>query len=75
MLNQNLDNTYRDQLATLNKKGKRQWVYAKQPKGKLYNYRNLVSYLLLTMLLVIPFIKVNGAPLILLNVIERDVVS
>lgn len=71
MPNQNLDNTYRDQLATLNKKGKRQWVYAQQPKGKLYNYRSLVSYLLLTMLLVIPFIKVNGDPLILLNVIER----
>ncbi|MFT5750073.1 MAG: cytochrome c oxidase accessory protein FixG [Ancylomarina sp.] len=71
MLDQNLDNTYRDQLATLNKKGKRQWVYAKQPKGKLYNYRNLVSYFLLTILLVTPFIKVNGDPLILLNVIER----
>lgn len=71
MLNQNLDNTYRDQLATLNEKGKRQWVYAQQPKGKLYNYRNIVSYLLLTMLLVLPFIKVNGDPFILLNVIER----
>ncbi|MCZ4693175.1 cytochrome c oxidase accessory protein CcoG [Ancylomarina euxinus] len=71
MPNQNFDNTYRDQLATLNKKGKRQWVYAKQPKGKLYNYRNFVSYFLLTILLVTPFIKVNGDPLILLNVIER----
>lgn len=72
MPNQNFDDSYRDQLATLNKKGKRQWVYAKQPKGKLYNYRNLVSYLLLTILLVTPFIKVNGDPFILLNVIERE---
>jgi len=71
MPNLNSDNTYRDQLATLNKKGKRQWVYAKQPKGKLYNYRNLVSYFLLTILFVTPFIKLNGDPLILLNVIER----
>jgi len=71
MPNQNFDNTYRDQLATLNKKGKRQWVYAKQPKGKLYNYRNFVSYFLLTILLIIPFVKVKGDPFILLNVIER----
>ncbi|RXQ96594.1 cytochrome c oxidase accessory protein CcoG [Ancylomarina salipaludis] len=67
----NSDNTYRDQLATLNKKGKRRWVYAKQPKGRLYTYRNLVSYFLLTILFVTPFIKLNGDPLILLNVIER----
>lgn len=72
MPNQNLDNTYRDQLATLNKKGKRQWVYAQQPKGELYNYRNVVSYFLLTILLVTPFIKINGDPFILLNVIERE---
>lgn len=72
MSNQNFDNIYRDQLATLDKKGKRQWVYAKQPKGQLYNYRNIVSYLLLTLLLVIPFIKVNGDPFILLNVIQRE---
>lgn len=72
MSNPNFDNTYRDQLATLNKKGKRQWVYAKQPKGKLYIYRNIVSYFLLAMLLITPFIKVNGDPFILLNIIERE---
>jgi len=71
MPNQFEHNSFRDQLATLNKKGKRQWVYAQQPKGKLYNYRNLVSYFLLTILFVTPFIKVNGDPLVLLNVIER----
>jgi len=71
MPDQHQTNSYRDQLATLNKKGKRQWVYAKQPEGKLYNYRNLFSYFLLTLLFVTPFIKFNGDPLILINVIER----
>ncbi|MFA8434481.1 MAG: cytochrome c oxidase accessory protein CcoG [Marinifilaceae bacterium] len=65
------DNTYRDQLATLNEQGKRQWVYAKKPKGKLYTYRNIVAYTLLTLLFAIPFVKVNGEPFILLNVLER----
>ncbi len=71
MLNQNVDNTYRDQLATLSEKGKRQWVYAQQPKGKLYRYRNIVSYFLLSIFLMMPFVKVNGDSFILFNIIER----
>ena len=62
---------YRDQLATLNESGNRRWVYAQQPKGKLYNYRNIVSYTLLTLLFTIPFIKLNGEPFLLFNILER----
>ncbi len=62
---------YRDQLSTLNESGKRRWVYAQQPKGKLYNYRNLVSYTLLTLLFTIPFVKLNGEPFLLFNILER----
>jgi len=62
---------YRDQLATLNESGKRNWVYAQKPKGKLYNYRNIVSYTLLFLLFTIPFIKLNGEPFLLFNILER----
>ncbi|BAX79608.1 cytochrome c oxidase accessory protein CcoG [Labilibaculum antarcticum] len=62
---------YRDQLATLSESGNRRWVYAQKPKGKLYNYRNLVSYTLLFLLFAIPFVKLNGEPFLLLNILER----
>ncbi|MFA9371148.1 MAG: cytochrome c oxidase accessory protein CcoG [Labilibaculum antarcticum] len=62
---------YRDQLATLSESGNRRWVYAQKPKGKLYNYRNLVSYTLLFLLFAIPFVKLNGEPFLMLNILER----
>lgn len=71
MAPENPFNSYRDQLATLNDSGKRRWVYAQKPKGKLYKYRNLVSYTLLTLLFGLPFVKIGGEPLFLLNVLER----
>ena len=49
----------------------RQWIYPKLIKGKLYTYRNYVSYFLLALLFSGPFIKVNGEQLILLNILER----
>ena len=63
---------FRDTLATTDKDGKRLWLYPKQPKGKLYNYRSYVSYLLLMVLVVTPFIKINNAPIFLFNVLERQ---
>ena len=70
-LDENHDVTFRDTLSTIDEKGKRNWVFAKKPKGKIYNYRKLFAYSLLTFLFVVPFIKVHGEPLLLFNVIER----
>ncbi len=44
------------------------------PAGKLYNYRQLFGYTLLVFLFVAPFIKVNGEPFLLFNIIERKFV-
>ena len=41
------------------------------PKGKLYEVRKYVSYVFLAILFTVPFIEVNGNPLLLLNIIER----
>lgn len=68
------DETYRDSIATINKDGKRNWIYAQQPKGKLYNLRSLVSIFYLIIFFTLPFIKVNGAPFFLFNVLERKFV-
>lgn len=50
---------------------KRQWIYAKKPQGALYKKRQWVGYTLLLFLFVAPFIKVNGEPFLMFNVIER----
>ena len=52
----------------------RAWIYPKLINGKLYQYRNWVSYILLALLFSGPFIKINGEQLILLNILERKFV-
>ncbi|KAA3437128.1 cytochrome c oxidase accessory protein CcoG [Rufibacter hautae] len=63
--------TYRDTISTVDKDGKRVWLYPKKPSGKLYQYRKYVSYVLLTLLFTGPFMKVNGLPLLLFNIPAR----
>ena len=62
---------FRDTIGTINKEGKRAWVFPKKPVGKLYEYRKLVSYVLLAILVSSPFIKVNGNQFFMFNVLER----
>ncbi|MFK5974857.1 MAG: cytochrome c oxidase accessory protein CcoG [Flavobacteriaceae bacterium] len=66
-----MDENFRDTIGTINKEGKRAWVYPKKPSGKFYTYRKLVSYTLLIFLLSAPFIKINGNQFLLFNVLER----
>lgn len=65
--------------ATLNDKGpvlpskgkKRQWIYAKKPSGTFFNARQWVGYSLLLFLFAAPFIKINGNPFVMFNIVER----
>jgi cytochrome c oxidase accessory protein FixG len=66
-----MDQSFRDSIGTIDEEGKRKWVFPKKPSGKHYNYRTLVSVLLLTVLFSAPFIRIGGQPLILINVLER----
>lgn len=65
------DDSFRDSIGTIDKEGKRQWVFPKKPKGPLYEKRKIVSYVLLAFLLSAPFIKINGNQFLLFNVIDR----
>jgi cytochrome c oxidase accessory protein FixG len=65
---------FRDRLATIDEKGKRIWVYAKKPKGRLTTWRNITGFALLAFFLAAPFIRISGEPLLLLNFIERKIV-
>ncbi|WP_312206288.1 cytochrome c oxidase accessory protein CcoG [Epilithonimonas hominis] len=64
--------TFRDSVGTMDTTGKRKWVYPRKPKGKYTNYRLLVSILLLIIYFSIPFLKINGNPVLLINIIERQ---
>ena len=63
--------TFRDTLGTLNKEGKRAWVFPKKPDGKWYEYRKYVSYVLLVFLFAAPFVKIGGNQFLMFNVLER----
>ncbi len=63
--------SFRDSIATIDEKGKRAWVFAQQPKGRLYNLRTKLSVLYLLIFFGLPFVTVHGDPLFMLNVIER----
>ena len=62
---------FRDTIATINKEGKRAWIFPKKPSGKFYRYRKYVSYFLLLFLVLAPFVKINGNQFLLFNVLER----
>ena len=75
-MNDNIDQIYeseefRDSIATVDQSGKRIWMYPKKPKGRFTNARTYVSWVLLAFLFGIPWIKVNGHPLFLFNILER----
>lgn len=62
---------YRDHIATVDEHGKRIWIYPKKPKGRFTNMRTVLSGILLAFLFGMPFIKFNGEPFLLFNIIER----
>lgn len=63
---------FRNELATVTKEGKRKWIYPKKPSGRFYNARNVISFVLLLILFVTPFIKVNGHPFMLFDFMNRN---
>lgn len=63
--------SFRDRLATIDKRGRRLWVYPAQPKGRFYTARTVVSILLLAFLFGAPFVRLGGNPLVQFDIINR----
>lgn len=63
-------NSFRDRIATVDEKGKRKWIYATQPKGKLYNIRTWVSYFFFLLFFALPFLKIDGQPVFLFDITQ-----
>jgi cytochrome c oxidase accessory protein FixG len=62
---------FRDHLSTADDQGRRRWVYARKPEGRFYQRRIYLSWLLLGILFAVPFIQINGNPLLMLNIVTR----
>jgi len=63
--------SFRDTIATINKDGERVWIFPTKPKGKYYDLRTWFTWVYLLVFFSIPFIKYNGEPLFLFNVVEK----
>jgi cytochrome c oxidase accessory protein FixG len=65
------DESFRDHIGTLDDEGKRKFIYPKKPKGKLTNYRTIVAVVLLIFMFSVPWIRINGQPFLMLDVLGR----
>ena len=63
--------SFRDSVATISNEGTRNFINPKKPKGRLYNLRTRFSIFYLIVFFSLPFIKVHGEPLLMLNVLDR----
>jgi len=66
-----LDQSFRDSVATIDKQGHRKFIFPKKPSGKFYTLRTLTSLVFLLVFFAVPFIKVDGEPLLMFNVLDR----
>lgn len=65
---------YRDSLATVDKDGKRIWLYPRKPKGSFYNKRIIATIVFLIIFFAGPLVKIGGQPLLMFNILERKFV-
>lgn len=71
-MSDNKQSSFRDRPINIDEKGKRKWIYAKQPKGKWYNRRTAFAWLVLTFFIAAPFIHIGGHPFMLLDIGHRQ---
>lgn len=65
------EENFRDRIATQSADGRRAWIFANPPKGRIHHFRSLFALLLLLFFFGAPFIRINGEPLILFDVLHR----
>jgi cytochrome c oxidase accessory protein FixG len=58
-------------LSTLNPDGSRRWIRPKLATGAFWRWRRITAYLLMVVFFIIPYLELNGKPLILLDLPGR----
>ena len=59
-------------LSTLEQDGRRRWLFPRLAKGSLWKKRRIVAYVLMVVFVAIPHLRLNGKPLILLDITARE---
>lgn len=59
-------------LSTLNEDGSRRWIRPKLSTGGFWRRRRVVAYVLMVVFFVIPYLRLHGKPLVLLDVPRRQ---
>lgn len=59
-------------LPTLNEDGSRRWIRPKPSPGAFYTRRRILAYVLMVVFFGIPYVRVGGKPLVLLDVPRRE---
>src|SRR5262245_23467525 len=60
-----------DVLPTLNDDGSRRWLRPRLSKGRFLTARRIAAYLLIAVFAAMPLLRLNGRPLILLDIASR----
>jgi len=66
--------TFRDRISTVTESGKRRWIYGLRPEGRFATIRDWLSYGYLALFFALPFVKINGHPVFLVNVLDSKVI-
>ncbi|MEM1108575.1 MAG: cytochrome c oxidase accessory protein CcoG [Planctomycetota bacterium] len=69
--NDNLLNPETRVLSTLEADGKRRWIHPRLSKGKHWHRRRAVAWLLIAFFTLLPWLRWNGDPLVLLDIPRR----
>ncbi len=59
-------------LPTLNEDGSRRWIRPKPSPGKFWHRRRVVAYVLMFVFFIIPYLRMHGKPLVLLDLPRRQ---
>jgi len=59
-------------LSTLNEDGSRRWLRPKLSPGGFWRWRRVVAYALMVVFFALPYLRVGGKPLVLLNIPRRE---
>lgn len=59
-------------LSTLNNDGSRRWLCPRPSDGRFVKWRRVVAYALIAVFTAIPHLRMNGKPLVMLDIVHRE---